>query len=44
VDEAKRYGITAVPTVVVDGKLLDWCMRANIERHDLEAAGIGKLL
>jgi Hg(II)-responsive transcriptional regulator len=43
-DEAKRYGITAVPAVVVEGKLLDCCKRAHITKHDLEAAGIGKPL
>lgn len=44
VEEAKRYGITAVPAVVVEGKLLDCCRRAHVTKHDLEAAGIGKPL
>jgi Hg(II)-responsive transcriptional regulator len=41
-EEAKRYGVTAVPAVVVEGKLLDCCRRAHVTKHDLEAAGIGK--
>jgi glutaredoxin 3 len=44
VEEAKNYGITAVPAVVVEGKLLDCCKRAHVTKHDLEAAGIGKPL
>ena len=43
-EEAKRYGITAVPAVVVEGKLLDCCKRAHVTKHDLKAAGIGKPL
>ncbi len=39
-DEAKRYGVTAVPGVVVEGKLLDCCQRAHPTEHDLKAAGI----
>jgi len=44
VEEAKRYGVAAVPAVVVEGKLLDCCKRAHVTKHDLEAAGIGKPL
>ncbi|MDI6852787.1 MAG: MerR family transcriptional regulator [Deltaproteobacteria bacterium] len=42
VKEAEHYGITAVPSVVVDGKLLDCCRRAHVTEHDLKAAGIGQ--
>jgi MerR family copper efflux transcriptional regulator len=42
VEEAKRYGITAVPSVVVECKLLDCCQRAHPTVHDLRAAGIGQ--
>lgn len=42
VHEAKRYGVTAVPAVVVEGKVLDCCKRAHVSKHDLEAADIGK--
>jgi len=44
VEEAKGYGITAVPSVVVEGKLLDCCQRVHPTEHDLKAAGIGKPL
>ncbi len=43
-DEAKRYGVTAVPAVVVEGKLLDCCKRTHPTEHDLKAAGIGQPL
>lgn len=43
-EEAKRYGITAGPAVVVEGKLSDCCKRTHVTKHDLEAAGIGKPL
>jgi hypothetical protein len=42
VEEAKRYGVTAVPSVVVEGRLLECCRRAPITKEDLEAAGIDK--
>ncbi len=44
VDEAKAYGVTAMPSVVVNGQLLDCCKRGPITKEDLEAAGIGKPL
>ena len=44
VEEAKKYGVSAVPAVVVEGKLLDCCKRAHVTKHDLEAAGVGKPL
>lgn len=44
VAEAKRYGVTAVPSVVVEGKLLDCCKRTHPTEHDLKAAGIGQPL
>ena len=37
VEEAKKYGVSAVPAVVVEGKLLDCCKRAHVTKHDLEA-------
>lgn len=42
VDEAKKYGVTALPAVAGEGKLLDCCKRPHITKHDLEAAGLGK--
>ena len=40
-DKAKEYGIASVPTVVVDGKVLDCCKRRKPTADDLKAAGIG---
>ena len=40
-DKAKSYKISAVPTVVVNGKVLDCCKRGKITQEDLKAAGIG---
>jgi hypothetical protein len=44
VEEAKAYGVTAMPSVVVIGQLLDCCKRGPVTKEDLEAAGIGKPL
>jgi DNA-binding transcriptional MerR regulator len=41
IDKAKTYGINSVPTVVVDGKVLDCCKRGKPDRETLLAAGIG---
>lgn len=43
-DRAREYGINSVPTVVVDGKILDCCVRGKITLDDLKAAGIGTRL
>lgn len=40
-DKAKEYGVTSVPTVVVNGKVLDCCVRRKPTAEDLRAAGIG---
>jgi glutaredoxin len=40
-DKAKEYGVTSVPTVVVNGKILDCCKRGKPTADDLRAAGIG---
>ncbi len=40
-DKIKHYGINQVPSVVVDGRLLECCDRA-ITREDLIKAGIGQ--
>lgn len=41
-DKARRYGITAVPAVAVNGVLLDCCRRAPITAELLRTAGIGR--
>ncbi len=43
-EQAKAYGVTAVPAVAVNGALLESCKRRPITREDLKAAGIGKPL
>ncbi len=40
-DKAKQYGVNSVPTVVVNGKILDCCKRGNPTEADLKATGIG---
>lgn len=40
--KAREYGITKVPAVVVDGKLLDCCQIGEITRESLINAGIGQ--
>lgn len=44
INQAKDYGVTAVPAVAVNGVLLDCCRRGPVTREDLQAAGIGKPL
>ena len=44
VEKANEYGINSVPTVVVNGKILDCCKRGKPTIEDLKAAGIGKPL
>lgn len=40
-DKAKEYGITKVPTVVVNGKICSCCESEAVNKEDLQAAGIG---
>ncbi|NCO33518.1 MAG: hypothetical protein AUJ92_01125 [Armatimonadetes bacterium CG2_30_59_28] len=42
--EAKAYGVTSVPTVVVDGRIVDCCARPAVNEAGLRAAGIGQPL
>ena len=39
--KAQAYGVTRVPAVAVDGKLLN-CCEGGITKEDLIAAGIGQ--
>jgi len=42
-DKLITYGINRIPSIVVDGKLLDWGDR-KVTREDLLNAGIGQSL
>ncbi len=44
IEKANEYGINSVPTVVVNGKILDCCKRGKPAAEDLKTAGIGKPL
>lgn len=41
-ERARKYGITTVPAVVVDGELLSCCQHKGPDREVLESAGIGR--
>ncbi len=41
-DKARAYGITSVPTVVIDGKIADCCRQGKVSKSELIVAGIGK--
>ena len=41
-EKAKKYGVTQVPAVAVNGELLDCCKKGEITKEALEAAGIGE--
>lgn len=43
-DRAREYGVTAVPTIVVDGRIVDCCVRAPVSAEALRAVGIGQRL
>jgi glutaredoxin len=43
-DLAKQYGINSVPSIVVNGKILDCCARRKPTKADLKTAGIGQPL
>lgn len=41
---AKGFGISTVPAVVIDGKLVECCAGRSPDEASLRAAGIGKTL
>jgi len=43
-EKAAEYGIKAVPSVVVDGRLVSCCQTPGPNREELSAAGIGQRL
>lgn len=42
IEKSRAYGITAVPSVVIDGKVVECCKREKPDREALLAAGLGK--
>lgn len=40
-EKAKLYGVTRVPTVVIDGKIADCCQVGPVSERSLRAAGLG---
>lgn len=42
-EKVARYGITALPAVVMNGTLLDCCRRGPIDASMLRAAGVGQV-
>ena len=41
-NKVKEYGITRIPAVAIDGKLLSCCQSGEITRESLVNAGIGR--
>jgi len=44
VEKARQYGVTSVPTVVVNGQIVECCQRSPVSAEALKAAGIGQPL
>lgn len=44
VDKIKKYDITSLPVVAVNGKLLSCCQNRGVRKEELTAAGIGKVI
>lgn len=42
VDKMKKYNITSLPAVAVNGKLLACCQNKGVSKEELAAAGIGE--
>jgi glutaredoxin len=43
-ETARDYGVTRVPTVVVDGTIAACCQHGQVSPEQLQAAGIGQRL
>ena len=41
-DKADQYGITSVPAVLIDGKLVDCCTGRGVNLETLKQAGLGQ--
>ena len=44
IEKATLYGVTSVPTVVVDGRIVECCRRPAVNAEALRTAGIGQAL
>ncbi|MBX6361777.1 MAG: thioredoxin family protein [Acidobacterium ailaaui] len=44
IDKMKKYNITSLPAVAVNGKLLSCCQNRGVSKEELAAAGIGKTI
>ncbi|WKZ77536.1 MAG: thioredoxin family protein [Candidatus Kapaibacterium sp.] len=44
VDKMKKYNITSLPAVAVNGKLHACCENRGVSKEELAAAGIGKTI
>jgi len=42
IQKARRYGVTSVPTVVINGKIADCCKRGEVSEQTLINAGVGQ--
>lgn len=42
IDKMKKYNITSLPAVTVNGQLLSCCQNNGVSKEELAAAGIGK--
>ena len=40
--KAKEYGVTSVPAVAINGKLVDCCKNNGVDINALKAAGLGQ--
>lgn len=43
-DKVRDYGVSRVPTIVVDGKIAECCTASRPSIEELKAAGIGSAL
>ena len=44
IQKARRYRVTSVPTVVINGKIADCCKRGEVSEQTLINAGVGQSL
>ncbi len=44
IEKSKSYGVTSVPTVVIDGKIVECCKRGKPDKEALMSAGLGKAI